>query len=72
MNKGLKFGWLLAAPLAAACVCALSLAMAGGNTASESTKSVTVKSSQVKSATKASDNDLAGRRYRRYVRRHTV
>ena len=72
MSKGLKV--LMAASIAAGCACLLGLAAVAGSAdnSSAATDSVVTKSSQVKSATKAPNDDLAGRRYRRYWRRHTV
>ena len=77
MSKGLKYRWLVAAPLASGCVCLLSLALAGYNGATssattDSAASVTARSAPSLRAAKASASDLAGRRYRRYWRRHTV
>jgi hypothetical protein len=74
MSNGLKLRMVVAAALVGGCVCLTGL-VATGNSAHRSPaagKSVSADSGVAKRAAKASDNDLAGRRYRRYWRRHTV
>ena len=74
MRNGLRRGHLVAASLAAGCFFSAALLLAHGSSPSKdvSSEPVSVKASRHSGASAAPDNDLAGRRYRRWARRNTV
>lgn len=73
MSKGLKYG--VGVIITTGCLLALSVAVGSrghSSAAADSTKSITSSSAELNVGKTAPATDLAGRRYRRYWRRHTV